>query len=286
MSRHNHIQKDYHHTAWSSHPHKFSPVEKLTIPLDKELVELVDETLPFESPHSKVFDNSCGHGALSSIIKARYPSVHLLATDASPGMFDKKKARASRESWRHFDARVLDSRKLDGVPDDHFTHTLSAFMICLVQDPHLIMQEMYRVTKPGGVLGIANWGTLYYDCWERPWAKACKRIDDGYEPTMLMSPEWTVAKEIKENIQQVGFKDVTATEKTGTWGFEDANEALRYFFDGGNPGCVKMLQELEHRGQSLEEVRPISERALLDEYGDGKGGLMGTHYATFVIARK
>ncbi|KAL9595209.1 MAG: hypothetical protein Q9179_005075, partial [Wetmoreana sp. 5 TL-2023] len=252
----------------------------------KELVELVNEILPFNSPHSRVFDNGCGHGALSSIIKARYHSVYLLAADASPGMFDKKKERASRESWRHFDARVLDSRKLDGIPDDHFTHTLSAFMICLAQDPDLIMQEMYNVTKSGGVLGIATWDTPYYDFWERPWAKACKQIDDGYEPTMLMSPEWTVAKEIKENIQKAGFKDVTAIEKTGTWVFEDANEALDYFFDGGNPGCVKMLQALEHRGRSVEEVRPIFERALLDEYGDGKGGLKGTHYVTFVIARK
>ena len=38
---------------------------------------------------------------------------------------------------------LFDSRKLEGIADDSFTHTLSAFMICLAQDPHLIMQEMY-----------------------------------------------------------------------------------------------------------------------------------------------
>ncbi|KAI4113436.1 MAG: hypothetical protein LQ338_008176, partial [Usnochroma carphineum] len=101
---------------------------KLTIPLAKELVHLVDSALPFDSPNSLVFDNGCGHGALSSIIKSKYPNVHLLATDVSPGMVDHNKARTAKENWKHFGARVLDSRKLQGVPDNRFTHTLSAFI--------------------------------------------------------------------------------------------------------------------------------------------------------------
>ncbi|KAL8847130.1 MAG: hypothetical protein Q9221_007836, partial [Calogaya cf. arnoldii] len=237
-------------------------------------------TLPIIEHKSRVFDNGCGHGALSSIIKAAHPAVHLLATDISPGMFDMKKKKASKEGWKHFDARVLDSRNLDGIKDNSFTHTLSAFMICLAQDPHLIMQEMYRVTKPDGLLGIATWGTPYYDFWVKPWTRACRQMDESYDP------EWTVAKEIKENVEEVGFKDVRAIEKTGTWIFEDKNEALDYFFDGGNPGCVKMLQAWEDKGYSVEKVRPLFEKALEDEYGDGKGGLEGTHHVTFVIARK
>lgn len=286
MSKHNHLQKDYHHEAWSSHATKFSPVEYLTIPLDKELVELVNETLPFDSAKSRVFDNGCGHGALSSVLKSKYPHVHLLATDVSAGMFDHKKARATKEKWSHYDARVLDSRKLEGIADDTFTHTLSAFMICLAQDPHIIMQEMYRVTKPDGVLGIATWGTPYYDFWEKPWAKACKSIDPEYEPIMLMSPEWTYANEIERHVEAVGFKDVKAIEKQGTWIFEDKDEALRYFFDGGNPGCVKMLQAWQQRGHSVEDIKSVYEKALVDEYGDGKGGLKGSHQAMFVVAKK
>jgi len=163
MSEYNQLQKDYHHEAWTSHATKFSPVEYLTIPLDKELISLVNATLPIDSAHARVFDNGCGHGALSSILKSQYPHIHLLATDGSQGMFDHKKARASKEEWSHFDARVLDSRKLEGIGDSSFTHTLSAFLICPAQDPDIIMQEMYRVTKPAGVLGLATWGTPYYD---------------------------------------------------------------------------------------------------------------------------
>ena len=286
MSKHNHLQKDYHDEVWNSHAEKYTPVEYITLPLDKELISLVEATLPFDAQRSRVFDNGCNHGALSSIVKAAHPDVHLLATNISPGMFDMMKKRASKEGWKHFDSRVLDARNLDGIEDNSFTHTLSAFMICLAQEPDLIMQEMYRVTKPDGLLGLATWGTPYYDFWEKPWGKACRQIDDSYEPTMLMSPEWTVAKEIKENVEEVGFKDVQAIEKTGTWVFEDANEALDYFFNGGNPGCVKILQAWEEKGQSVEKVKPLFEKALTEEYGNGKGGLEGTQLATFVIARK
>jgi len=103
---------------------------------------------------------------------------------------------------------------------------------------------------------------------------------------MLMSPEWTYAKEIEKNVEAVGFKDVKAVEKEGTWIFEDKDEALRYFFDGGNPGCVKMLQAWEELGHSVDEIKPVYGKALVEDYGDGKGGLKGTHQATFVVARK
>lgn len=32
-------------------------------------------------------------------------------------------------------------------------------MECQVQEPHLIVEEKYRVTEPGRMLSVATWGT-------------------------------------------------------------------------------------------------------------------------------
>ena len=148
------------------------------------------------------------------------------------------------------------------------------------------MQEIYRVTKSGGVLGLATWGTPFYDFWEKPWAKACQSIHGTYEPTKLMSPEWTYAQQVGKNVDAAGFKDVQAVKKEGTWVFENKDEALEYFFKGGNPGCEIMLKAWKEKGHVVEEIKGVYEKALVEAYGNGKGGLKGTHQATFVVARK
>ena len=103
---------------------------------------------------------------------------------------------------------------------------------------------------------------------------------------MLMSSERTRATEVEKNVEAVGCKYLKAVEELETWVFVDKMVALEYFFYGGNPVCVKMLRAWEERGQSVENVKPIFEMALEDEWGDGKGGLKGIHHATFVVARK
>ena len=65
--------------------------------------------------------------------------------------------------------------------------------------------------------------------------------------------------------------------------FEGNNVALEYFFDGGIPGCVKMLWAWE---ESVDKRKPIFEKGLEDERGGEKGGLKGIHRARFVIASK
>ena len=59
-----------------------------------------------------------------------------------------------------------------------------------------------------------------------------------------------------------------------------------FFGDVGTPRCVSMLRAWEERGQSVEKGKPIFEKALEEDWGDGKGGSKGILHATIVIARK
>lgn len=47
-----------------------------------------------------IFDNGCGYRVFNSIMKSKFPNVHLLATDILPIVFEHEKSEVSKESWR------------------------------------------------------------------------------------------------------------------------------------------------------------------------------------------
>ena len=132
----------------------YNDVERLSGPLAMELVNRVDALRSLDSTETHAFDNGCGIGVVTSLLKNKFPDVHITATDASPGMIDVVIAHMKSAGWKDVKAAVADSRNLPELPDNEFTHTFSTFMICLAPEPDRIAQEMYRVTAPGGVLGL------------------------------------------------------------------------------------------------------------------------------------
>ncbi|KAF6237600.1 hypothetical protein HO173_004490 [Letharia columbiana] len=102
----------------------------------------------------------------------------------------------------------------------------------------------------------------------------CKKIYTSYEPNMLMIPQWTIAKEIE-------WSNEAATEyffETGTIILKSTANLQKY--------VEKILKAWELRGQRVEKVEPVLEKAMTDEYGNEKRGLEGNKHATYVIARK
>jgi ubiquinone/menaquinone biosynthesis C-methylase UbiE len=81
--------------------------------------------------------------------------AEVLATDWSPAMIERFRARVRAEGLSDAEGRVMDCHALD-LPDDSFDVTGSQFGVMLVPDQPRALREMVRVTKPGGrVLAIA-----------------------------------------------------------------------------------------------------------------------------------
>lgn len=273
-------------TGWSNTAPVYSEVERITLPAAQTLVKRVSAILPLDSPNTTAFDNGCGTGVLSTALKQQYPPIPLLATDASDGMIDIFRKRIDAQKWANVTARVVDSRNLDGVKDGTFTHTFSTFMVCLAPEPEKIVGEMWRVTKEGGVLGLAVWGDPYFGPFTKPWVKACRRQIPDYEPAIIMDANWTLAGNVRAGIETVGFKDVVVWEERCSWSWESAEALSKYFLDGGNPGNLTFIDSFKVRGGKVDEVRPHFERMLLDDYGQ-KDGWIELHVpATFATARK
>ncbi|CAD6587456.1 MAG: hypothetical protein ASARMPREDX12_002850 [Alectoria sarmentosa] len=271
---------------WAAAAPLYKQVERLTTPPCQSLLNRVSALLPLNNPSTSAFDNGCGTGVLTAVVKTRYPRVPLLATDASDGMIGILQSRIDDQKWAEVTARVLDSRTLDGIKDDSFTHTFSTFMVCLAPEPDKIVREMRRVTREGGVLGLAVWGDPYFGPFTLPWERACREFISDYKPPMLMDANWTLARNVEAGLDKAGFKGVEVWEEYLAWRWENAEAVSDYFIDGGNPANLRTIDSFKARGGDVSQARPIFERIVQEEWGQKDGSIELRVWATLATARK
>ena len=272
--------------SWGDLAPLYAQIELLTTPPAQTLLERVSALYPLSTPGSTTFDNGCGTGVLTSVIKNQFPKVPVVATDASDGMISVLRRRIYDQKWTNISARVADSRFLSDFRDGEFTHTLSTFMVCLAPEPDKIVGEMWRVTAPGGVLGLAVWGDPRFGRFYVPWDKACRELMPGYEPPAAMGAEWTLAENVQAGLEKVGFKDVEVWVEHVFWHFESAEAVTKYFFEAGNPATVKVMESFKARGGDMAKARVIYEKEIKDEGGREDGSIGVPIIATFATARK
>ncbi|MCJ1457352.1 hypothetical protein MMC28_007720 [Mycoblastus sanguinarius] len=272
--------------GWSFLSPSYTDVERVTIPPAQELLDRVNRILDVNTDGAIAFDNGCGTGVMAGILKHYYPNLSLLATDASDGMIELLQEKVKKQGWKNIDARALDARHLKGIADNTFTHTFSTFMVCLAPDPDLIAREMYRVTKPDGILGLSVWADPYFGYFSSPWSKACRQFDEGYQRPMIMETSWTQGERVKDGLAKAGFKDIDVREESVPWRWENVESLAKYFFEGGHPGNVKMLHAFTERGGKIEKVRPEFEEIIREDYGKEGGYVEGAVMACLATARK
>jgi ubiquinone/menaquinone biosynthesis C-methylase UbiE len=121
-------------------------------------VELANEALRAADlqPGERFLDVAAGTGGLS--LPAARLGARVLATDWSAAMVEQFEARVREEGLQSAEGRVMDCRALD-LPDDSFDVTGSQFGVMLVADQPRALDEMVRVTKPGGRVLVIAYGS-------------------------------------------------------------------------------------------------------------------------------
>ena len=159
-------------------------------------VELILNML-MPSPGEFILDAGCGTGVFTT---------HILKTGARVVGLELSHPMLVRALWkcarRPFLSVQGDMRRLP-FADDSFNKALSITAIEFIEDAKVAVEEMYRVTEPGGIIVVATLNSL------SPWAhrrkEAAKKGHPIFSHAIFRSPEEIAGLSPVEGIVQTAI---------------------------------------------------------------------------------
>ena len=132
---------------WGSGPYQ-RVTETLT-----DLHDLLLERLK-PQPGERWLDLACGTGAMAE--RAARAGAKVTGVDLAPALIEQARQRASAAGLE-IDYRVGDCERLEGIDDGSFDVLSSTCGIMFAPDHNATAEQLGRVLKRGGRLGLANW---------------------------------------------------------------------------------------------------------------------------------
>lgn len=114
------------------------------------------------SPGSKLLDVGTGTGVVALQASAWVgPEGRVTGSDVAMAMVSLAKEAAAEQDRTSVTFCQMDAEQLD-FPDASFDAVTCAFSLFQFPDMNQALAEMGRVLKPGGRLGLSNWGPGYF----------------------------------------------------------------------------------------------------------------------------
>src|SRR5262245_11753173 len=126
----------------------FGEVAKHLVPIAEEFMSRIELR-----PGMKVLDAACGTGNLAVIAARR--GCQTSGLDIASNLITQARERA-RLDGLGIDFTEGDAEAMP-YPDASFDAVVSMYGVMFAPRPERIVTELYRVTKPGGLIALANW---------------------------------------------------------------------------------------------------------------------------------
>lgn len=116
----------------------------------------VEDFLRFEPSPADVLDLGTGTARIPIELCRQSDSCRIMASDAASSMLDIARMNLSEEGVEHRVQLHHGDAKSLGFDDDYFGSVISNSLIHHVPDPRVVLQEMVRVTRPGGTIFVRD----------------------------------------------------------------------------------------------------------------------------------
>ncbi len=133
------------------------------------------------APGMSVLDCGCGTGDMLTLMSGLTAPGEACGGDLSEAMLDEARRRAGSAGAKFVRFEPMDVQSLP-FPDRSYDRVLATQLLVHVRDPRAALHEMCRVTKPGGLVAIADtdWDTLVVGCSDKELGRRFTRLfSDG-----------------------------------------------------------------------------------------------------------
>jgi SAM-dependent methyltransferase len=204
-----------------------------------------------------VLDVAAGTG--NAAAAAAREGAHVVASDYSPEMVERGRARTEAEGL-DVEWAVADAEELPW-DDASFDCVLSVFGAMFAPRPERVASELFRVLRPGGTVGMANWGTFGFQ------ADFFATLR-GYQPPppdgVPLPSLWGDEPVLRERLE--GLAGAVSVERRALrWEF-DSFEEMAQFFQRSGPRMIDQLPE-ERQRALIGDLREVAERHNRAEEG-------------------
>jgi SAM-dependent methyltransferase len=225
------------------------------------------------SAGQELLDVAAGDGNFALACAREGASV--VASDLSPGMIERGRARSQAEGydidWVEADAEALP------FDDASFDCVGSVFGAMIAPRPRLVAEELFRVVRPGGTVGMTAWTTEGFSA-------ELFALGRSYAPPagdQPLSDEWSVEENVRERFD--GLAARFELERRELVWEADSPEALVAMLGTSAPPWVAATQNLppERWEKLVAEAVELAQRWA----GDGRPIRLANEYA-LIVARK
>jgi ubiquinone/menaquinone biosynthesis C-methylase UbiE/DNA-binding transcriptional MerR regulator len=105
-----------------------------------------------------VLEIGCGNGELWQRNRYQIPSINLILSDVSQGMLDD--AKNNLKGLENIDYQCFDCHHIP-YEDNTFDIVIANHVLFYVQDIHIVIREVYRVLKTGGIFYCSTYGNRH-----------------------------------------------------------------------------------------------------------------------------
>jgi ubiquinone/menaquinone biosynthesis C-methylase UbiE len=224
----------------------------------------------------RVLDVACGNG--NATLAAARSGTHAVGVDYVPELLEDGRVRAAAEGL-DVDFRLGDAEDLP-VGDGSFDASLSVFGSMFAPDHQRAADEIVRVTRPGGTVGLSSWtpdgfiGQMF-------------RVITAHVPGPPGVPSpmlWGTEQHLADLFGDVAA-DIRSVERTCTWRFTSPEDFVAFFRRWYGP-TVKAFDALDDAGRTSLAADLADLARRWDRHGDrGSVALPATYLETVFTLR-
>ena len=221
------------HQIWSNGD--YGKIAWITVPLAETLCNAVDLR-----PGSTVLDVACGTGHVA--IQAARTFCDVTGVDYVEELVETARRRADAEGLA-IDFKVADAEALP-FADGSFDYVLSAIGVMFTADHSQAAAELYRVCRPGGRIGMANWTAEGFI------GRLLKTVGAHVPPPPVALPptRWG-AEEVVGELLGEGISDLQSTTHVVTQRFVSPEAFADFLLDYYGP-TYTAAQKLDQQGRA------------------------------------